>query len=125
MTLKLFSRRFAALHCFAFCFVASTLSVARAQDSPKPIRALMVTGGCCHDYASQKKILSEGITARANVEWVIVHEGKERTDKVSIYAEPDWAKGLMWSCITIVLVSLKMWSTSKGLLTRISMVYRQ
>ncbi len=64
-----------------------------AADGPKPIRALMVTGGCCHDYEAQKKILSEGISARANVEWTIIHEGKDRTDRVSIYAKPDWAEG--------------------------------
>lgn len=62
-------------------------------EGPKPIRALMVTGGCCHDYAAQKKIISAGVSARANVEWTIVHEGKDRTDRVSIYAKPDWAKG--------------------------------
>jgi len=64
-----------------------------AADASKPIRALLVTGGCCHDYEAQKKIISEGVSARTNVEWTIVHEGKERTDKVSIYAKPDWAKG--------------------------------
>lgn len=66
---------------------------ASANEPPKPIHALMVTGGCCHDYEVQKKVLSEGVTARANVKWTIVHEGKERTDKVSIYANQDWAKG--------------------------------
>lgn len=62
-------------------------------EGPKPIRALLVTGGCCHDYEAQKKIISEGVSARANVVWTIVHEGKDRTDRVSIYAEPDWARG--------------------------------
>jgi type 1 glutamine amidotransferase len=66
---------------------------ATAAEAAKPIRALLVTGGCCHDYESQKKIISEGVSARANVQWTIVHEGKDRTDKVSIYARPDWAKG--------------------------------
>ena len=33
-----------------------------AEDKPKPIHALMVCGGCCHDYENQKKILSEGIS---------------------------------------------------------------
>lgn len=60
----------------------------------KPLRALMVTGGCCHDYEQQKKILSEGISARANVAWTIIHEGGDtRTHQVSIYAKDDWAKG--------------------------------
>ena len=65
-----------------------------AVDAPKPLRALMVCGGCCHDYEAQKKILSEGITARANVEWTIVHEGGAGKDhRVSIYEKPDWWKG--------------------------------
>lgn len=64
----------------------------------KPLKALMVTGGCCHDYENQKKILSEGISARANVTWTIVHEegpaGKsEKNHKISIYEKADWAKG--------------------------------
>ena len=53
----------------------------------------MVCGGCCHDYLHQKTILSEGISARANVEFTIVHEGSDRTNRVSIYEKPDWWKG--------------------------------
>jgi type 1 glutamine amidotransferase len=65
-----------------------------AAESSKPIRALLVTGGCCHDYTHQKKILTEGISARANVEWTIVHEGDGKTDhRISIYEKPDWSKG--------------------------------
>ncbi len=60
----------------------------------KPIRALLVTGGCCHDYAEQKKILTEGISARAPVEWTIEYSDKTTTDiKFPIYENPDWAKG--------------------------------
>jgi type 1 glutamine amidotransferase len=66
---------------------------AAADETAKPIRALMITGGCCHDYEAQKKILAEGIRARANIEWTIIHEGKDRTDRVSIYGRPDWADG--------------------------------
>lgn len=65
-----------------------------AADSPKSIRALLVCGGCCHDYEHQKTILTEGISARANVEWKIVHEGDPTTShRVSIYEKPDWSKG--------------------------------
>ena len=74
-------------------FLLVVVVCARAGDGPKPLRALMVTGGCCHDYASQKKILSEGISARANVEWSIVHEGDKREHRISIYDKPDWARG--------------------------------
>jgi len=32
----------------------------------KPLRILLITGGCCHDYARQKDILKQGIEERAN-----------------------------------------------------------
>ena len=71
----------------AFVFV-------KAAEPAKPLKVLMVTGGCCHDYGNQKRILAEGISARANVEFTIVHEGGDKRDhKVSIYENPDWAKG--------------------------------
>ncbi len=70
--------------------LASWLS---AAEPVKPLRALMVAGGCCHDYAKQKKIISEGVAARANVEFTIVHEGSDRTNRVSIYEKPDWWRG--------------------------------
>jgi putative heme-binding domain-containing protein len=67
------------------------LSVSLAAEE-RPIRALLVTGGCCHDYAHQKTVLTEGISARANVVWTIVHEGDGSTShKVSIYDDPNWA----------------------------------
>src|SRR4051812_45959085 len=48
--------------------------VAHAQDKPKPIRALLVLGGCCHDYAKQKDILARGLQERANVEVTIAFD---------------------------------------------------
>lgn len=61
---------------------------------PKPIRALLVVGGCCHDYEVQKLILSEGTAARAHIEWTVVHDGGTRTDsKIKLYEDPNWSKG--------------------------------
>jgi uncharacterized protein len=73
-------------------FLLSSIT-ARAADAARPLRALMVCGGCCHDYANQKKILSEGISKRANVQFTIVHEGDDRTNRVSIYEKPNWSQG--------------------------------
>ncbi len=79
--------------------VLSLLLVASAlQAQTSPLKVLMVCGGCCHDYENQKHILAEGISARANVEFTIVHEegpkGKaDKEHKVSIYEKADWAKG--------------------------------
>lgn len=67
---------------------------AEPEKAPRPIRALYVTGGCCHDYAGQKKLLTEGVSARARVEWTVVHEGGTSTDhRVSLYEVPGWADG--------------------------------
>ena len=72
-----------------FCFAAPHLQA----EPQKPIRALLVTGGCCHDYETQKRILTEGISARAKVEWTVVHEGTDRNSRNSVYSKPDWANG--------------------------------
>src|SRR6266550_5332958 len=74
---------------------AILLSPSLVIGGAEPLRALLVTGGCCHDYEAQKKILSEGISARANVTWTIIHEGSSdsRETKFSIYNKPDWTKG--------------------------------
>ena len=73
---------------------ALILSTANAAETVAPLRALMITGGCCHDYEAQKKTLSEGISARANVVWTIIHEGgsDEKEHKFSIYEKKDWIK---------------------------------
>lgn len=80
------------LHVAALALSLLAFTVHAAD--PKPLHALMICGGCCHDYEHQKKILSEGISSRANVVWTIVHEGGDTRDhKVSIYEKADWAKG--------------------------------
>src|SRR6185437_14954073 len=65
----------------------------RAEDKTKPIRALLVIGGCCHDYAKQKDILTKGISARANVQWTIAYDPDKGTKHINpVYEKPDWAK---------------------------------
>ena len=72
---------------------------ATAALAAEPLKVLMITGGCCHDYENQKKILSEGIAARAKVKFDIVHEGPGPNDPtarehmISVYKNKDWAKG--------------------------------
>jgi hypothetical protein len=40
----------------------------------KRIRALVVTGGCCHDYAAETKILMDMMATEAPVDWTVVLE---------------------------------------------------
>lgn len=65
-----------------------------AQSAEKPIRALLVIGGCCHDYAKQKDLLTKGISARAPVEWTVAYDPDTSTShKNPVYDSDDWAKG--------------------------------
>src|SRR5215212_1707287 len=67
---------------------------ARAQDDPKPIRALLILGGCCHDYANQQKILADGLAARATVRVTVAYDPDKGTKHLNpVYANKDWAKG--------------------------------
>ena len=83
-----------SLPLYAF-LLAGLLSLAQASAAEKapPLKGLLITGGCCHDYANQKRIITEGVSQRANIEWDIVHEGGDARDyKVSVYDQKDWAK---------------------------------
>ena len=65
-----------------------------AQDAPKPIRALLVIGGCCHDYAKQKDIITNGVSARARVQWTIAYDSNTTKEHLNpVYNSADWAKG--------------------------------
>ena len=62
-------------------------------QAAEPLKALLITGGCCHDYTKQKIIISQGVSKRANVSWTILHEGGTgRTHRFSIYQKKDWIK---------------------------------
>jgi hypothetical protein len=78
-------------HLFAL-ISAVLLPTATAQQ--KPLRVMLLTGGCCHDYATQKEILKKGIEARANVvvDQIHVPDGSTRP-QLPIYGNPDYAAG--------------------------------
>ena len=88
--------------------IAFVSPAARAADAPKPLKVLLLTGGCCHDYAKQKDILKKGLEARANVVIDIIWASKMENNPdgtprlvndgstkpaLSIYGNPDYAKG--------------------------------
>ena len=73
--------------------ISFTLPVS-AADTPKPLKVLLVTGGCCHDYAKQKDILKKGIEVRANAQVDIIYVADDSTrPRLPIYGHPDYAKG--------------------------------
>lgn len=57
------------------------------------LKGLLISGGCCHDYPNQVRIISEGMSQRVNIEWDVVLEGDGgREYEISVYKNPDWAK---------------------------------
>jgi type 1 glutamine amidotransferase len=61
--------------------------------SGTPIRALLITGGCCHNYTFQAEAMKEGIGKLANVDWTVVNQGGTGTrGQIPLYNDPDWAK---------------------------------
>ena len=74
--------------------IVHTSSVRATEPVAPKLKGLIITGGCCHDYENQKTILSEGISQRFSMGFDIVHEGGDSKEHlISIYTEPDWAKG--------------------------------
>ncbi|MEC7881949.1 MAG: hypothetical protein VYB35_03480 [Verrucomicrobiota bacterium] len=63
-------------YIFAFSFF---IPAAHSQDKQQSIRALLITGGCCHNYKYQSKALLEGVAKEAEVEWKVVNEGGSGT----------------------------------------------
>lgn len=79
------------------CLLVSGAIVDAAQKAaaPKPakkIKALLITGGCCHDYTAQKNLIKNGLEERANIEVTVVQQGGSSTDaRIPLYGDPKWA----------------------------------
>ncbi len=70
----------------------SSSSIPAAEQ--KPLRALLITGGCCHNYRFQSQQLTNAVAKLTAAAWTIVKEGGNGTRaEISLYDNPDWAKG--------------------------------
>jgi hypothetical protein len=77
------------LCCFIFFGMIRWVAAA-----PPPLRVLLITGGCCHDYAHQKDVLKKGIEERANVIIELLHSDDTTTHPpLAILGNADYAKG--------------------------------
>ena len=71
-----------------FAGLTSTLSAEQ-----KPLRVLIVAGGCCHDYANQKEFLKKGIEARVNATVEVAYDPTKSTKPLfELFKSPDWGK---------------------------------
>lgn len=68
-------------------------AVPGAAEVP-PLKVLIITGGCCHDYDQQGRVLAHGITARCNAACTVLQEINSGTAaKIPLYENPNWATG--------------------------------
>lgn len=59
----------------------------------KPLKCLLVTGGCCHNYEFQSKALTLASAAEADIEWTVVNKGGKGTHaEIELYNDPKWAE---------------------------------
>jgi uncharacterized protein len=59
-----------------------------------PVTAMIVTGGCCHDYTGQSKALMDTLNAVMPINWTVVQGMPSLAGgKLPLYDNPDWAKG--------------------------------
>jgi type 1 glutamine amidotransferase len=87
---------------FAIAVSLISLTVGLSRDAAadeadakvKPVRALLVLGGCCHDYKAQMDLLAKGISERAHVEVVIALDKDTSTAHLNpVYEKANWAEG--------------------------------
>lgn len=91
--MRFLSLRAIRVPLFAMTLAALGIAPVRAADTP-PLRALLILGGCCHDYATQKDILKNGIEERANVVVDVIYSSDTSTaPPLPILGNPKYADG--------------------------------
>jgi len=78
----------------SFLALAGALALSAHAQETKPLKVMLITGGCCHDYKAQTNILKKGLEERINVtvDQVHVDDGSTKP-KLPIYGNPDYAAG--------------------------------
>src|SRR5882672_936643 len=66
-----------------------------AEEPPvKPLQVLLVCGGCCHDYDTQRDLIAKGLEERAHVQVTVVQQGGTATNsKIPLYEKDKWWEG--------------------------------
>jgi hypothetical protein len=83
-----------------------------AAQSPRPIRALYITGGGFHDFPAQEKIVPPGIAARTNIEWTIDNSAGDKTDVlIDRHKDTAWADQFD---VVVYNMSFSTWWTCPG-----------
>jgi len=88
---KFFMLKLASHSIAAWMLMMFVCAAASAEEKAK-LKGLLITGGCCHDYPQQIKIITRGLGQRVSIDWDVEHATGDRTTKVPIYQNHDWIK---------------------------------
>jgi type 1 glutamine amidotransferase len=79
---------------FAIACLLFGVSVSAAAEPAKPLKVLLVAGGCCHDYATQTELLRKGIEARIRATVDVAYNPDTSTKaRFEVYEKDDWDHG--------------------------------
>ena len=83
------------IHFVAVLVLCFLTQASQAETGEKPIRILLVTGGCCHDYDFQtKQMLQATLDMNVKCEWTVINKGGKGTRaQIDLYNDPNWADG--------------------------------
>ena len=76
--------------------ILTLIGFSMAAAQAEPLKALLITGGCCHDYDQQREILPAAVdlNSKVPVEWTILHQRAKGTHNLlEFYKNEGWAKG--------------------------------
>jgi len=74
--------------------IATIVPLSAAESAAKPLKALLVIGGCCHDYAVQKDLLKAGIEERTHIQVDVCYSPDKSTKTTfTCYDRDNWADG--------------------------------
>jgi len=78
----------------SFLALAGVLALSAQAQEAKPLKVMLITGGCCHDYKAQTDILKKGLEERINVTVDQIHVDNGSTKPpLPIFGNPDYAEG--------------------------------
>jgi hypothetical protein len=79
---------------FCLGLICMGLPLAAEAAEPQPLKALLIAGGCCHDYENQHVVLTQGLQARASIRVDTVWtRDTGHTSPFPLFDQPDWAAG--------------------------------
>ncbi|MEO1615111.1 MAG: ThuA domain-containing protein [Planctomycetota bacterium] len=79
----------------ALCLGVLLAGPLSSVSAAEPLRILLITSGCCHDYDYQTKTLQLAFKdAGVETDWTVVNEGGKGTDaEIDFYKDESWAEG--------------------------------